>query len=46
MQSFLTKGSMLDAYTDTRRLTTGIGSEKCVIRQFRRCANEYLNKPR
>jgi len=22
-----------------RRLTTGIGSEKCVVRRFRRCAN-------
>jgi hypothetical protein len=22
-----------------RRLTTGINSEKCVVRQFRRCAN-------
>ena len=25
--------------TDTRRLTTGIRSEKCVVRRFRRCAN-------
>jgi len=25
--------------TDMRRLTTGIRSEKCVIRRFRRCAN-------
>jgi len=24
---------------DMRRLTTGIRSEKCVVRQFRRCAN-------
>ena len=24
---------------DTRRLTTGIRSEKCVVRRFRRCAN-------
>jgi len=26
-------------YTDMRHLTTGIRSEKCVIRRFRRCAN-------
>jgi hypothetical protein len=26
-------------YTDMRRLTTGIPSEKCVVRWFRRCAN-------
>jgi len=32
--------------TDMRRLTTGIRSEKCVIRTFRRCANVYLHKPR
>jgi len=25
--------------TDMRRLTTGLGSEKCVVRPFRRCAN-------
>ena len=25
--------------TDMRRLTTGICSEKCVVRRFRRCAN-------
>ena len=25
--------------TDIRRLTTGIRSEKCVVRRFRRCAN-------
>ena len=31
--------------TDVRRLTTGIRSEKCVVRRFRR-ANVYLNKPR
>jgi len=29
-----------------RRLTTGLRSEKCVFRQFRRCANVYLHKPR
>ena len=27
-------------------LTTGIRSEKCVFRRFRRCANLYLHKPR
>ena len=27
------------SYTDTRCLTTGIRSEKCVVRRFRRCAN-------
>jgi hypothetical protein len=32
--------------TDTRRLTTGIRSEKCVVRRFRRRANVYLHKPR
>ena len=26
-------------YTVMHRLTTGIGSEKCVVRRFRRCAN-------
>jgi hypothetical protein len=30
----------------TRRLTTGIRSEKRVVRRFRRCANMYLHKPR
>jgi hypothetical protein len=25
--------------TDMRRLTTGIRSDKCVVRRFRRCAN-------
>jgi len=30
------------------RLMTGIRSEKCIVRQFRRCANVivYLHKPR
>jgi hypothetical protein len=28
-----------------RRLTTGMPSEKCVVRRFRR-ANVYLHKPR
>jgi len=32
--------------TDMRRLTTGIRSQKCVVRRFRRCANAYLHKPR
>jgi len=27
-----------------RRLATGIRSEKCVVRRFRLCANEYLHK--
>ena len=33
-------------HTDIRRLTTGILSEKCVVRRFRHCANVYLHKPR
>ena len=33
-------------YTDMRRLTTGLRSEKRVVRRFRRCANVYLHKPR
>ena len=32
--------------TDMRRLTTGIRSDKFVVRRFRRCANVYLHKPR
>jgi hypothetical protein len=32
--------------TDRRRLTTGIRSEKCVVRRFHRCANVYLHKTR
>jgi len=32
--------------TDMRRLMTGIRSEKCVVRRFRRCANVLLHKPR
>jgi hypothetical protein len=36
-----------DAFsTDMRRLTTGIRSEKCVVRRFRRRANVYLHKTR
>jgi len=40
----LTKGK--HQYTHVRRLTTGIRSEKCVIRRFRLCVNVYLPKPR
>jgi len=41
------KESLLELLsTDSRRLTTGICSEKCVVRRFRRCANVYLHKPR
>ena len=32
--------------TDMRRLTTGVRSEKCVVRRFRRCADVYLHEPR
>ena len=32
--------------SDMRHLTTGIRSEKCVVRRFRLCANVYLHKPR
>jgi len=32
--------------TDMHHLTTGIHSEKCIIRWFRHCANMYLHKPR
>jgi len=28
-------------YADMRHLTTGIRSEKCVVRRFRRCAILY-----
>jgi hypothetical protein len=31
--------------TDMRRLTTGIYSEKCVVKRCGRCANVYLHKP-
>jgi hypothetical protein len=37
---------MTYTYTDMRRLTTGISSEKCVVRRFRRCENVYLHKSR
>ena len=36
----------LKTEVDMRRLTTGIRSEKCVVRRFRRCANVYLHKPK
>ena len=29
----------INSYTFMRRLTTGILSEKCIVRRFRRCAN-------
>ena len=32
--------------TNMRPLTTGICSEKCVVRRFDRCANVYFHKPR
>ena len=35
----LPSGEPVTATTDMRRLTTGIRSEKCVVRWFRRCAN-------
>ena len=34
-----TGGTLRGASTDMRRLTTGIRSEKCAVRGFRRCAN-------
>jgi len=36
------------SYTDMRRLTTGLRSQKCVVRRFRLCANirMYLHKRR
>jgi hypothetical protein len=34
-----------DNNTDMRRLTTGIRSEKGVVRRFHRCANLYVYKP-
>jgi hypothetical protein len=39
-------GYMFRQYTEMRRLTTKIRSEKCVVRRFRHCANVYLHKPR
>ena len=37
---FVTQGmNFIVRYTDMRRLTTGIRSEKCFVRRFRRCAN-------
>ena len=38
--------TFLGAYTDMRHLTTGIRSEKCVVRRLCRYANVYLHKPR
>jgi len=35
---------MINQSTDMRRLTTGIRSEKCVVRRLRRCADVYLHK--
>jgi len=32
--------------TNMRRLTTGLRSEKCVVKRFRRRADVYLHKPR
>jgi len=32
--------------TDMRHLTTGIRSEKCVVKRFRHCANANLYKSR
>jgi len=40
------KLNLKTVYTEMRRLTTGIRSEKCVVRRFRRYANVYLHKPR
>jgi hypothetical protein len=40
---------LIISYTDLRRLTTGIRSERCVVRRFRRCANVMectYHKPR
>jgi hypothetical protein len=34
-----THTALVCIHTDVRRLTTGILSEKCVVRRFRRCAN-------
>jgi hypothetical protein len=30
---------LIISYTDLRRLTTEIRSERCVVRRFRRCTN-------
>ena len=37
----LLTNSIPQCYTDMRRLTTGILSEKCVVRRLRRCVNVY-----
>jgi hypothetical protein len=36
---FLFYGAIQNVNTGMCRLTTGIRSEKCVVRRFRRCAN-------
>jgi hypothetical protein len=38
--------SSMQHSTDMRPLLTGIRSEKCVFRRFRRRADVYLHKPR
>ena len=42
----VTNKTVFPPNTVMRRSTTGIRSEKCVVRRFRRCANVYLDKPR
>ena len=46
IQFFLITTHAMFKYTDMRRLTTGIRSEKCVVKRFSRRANAYLHKPR
>jgi hypothetical protein len=41
-----TKSETPYSNTDMRRLTTGIRSQKCIVRRFRRWAKVYLHKPR
>ena len=43
---FLLTSYFIDGNTVIRRLTTAIRSEICFVKQFRRCANAYLHKPR
>jgi hypothetical protein len=46
-QELLTRKDMYKLQnTDKRRSTKEIRSEKCVVRQFRRCAKAYLHKRR
>jgi hypothetical protein len=40
------KSAVCRLNTDMRRFTTGIRSENCNDRRFRRCAKLYLHKPR